>query len=71
MYVIGGHHVKCSKLGSEKQRPHASHTWKIDPKDKTYTQEQARSYTNSDVEHVVTVELILYGTQGEKERKRE
>jgi hypothetical protein len=35
MNAIGGHRVKCSKPGSERQRPQVfSHLWKIDPKDK-------------------------------------
>jgi hypothetical protein len=35
MNAIGGHHVKWSKPGSERKRPHVfSHTWKVDPKDK-------------------------------------
>jgi hypothetical protein len=39
MGVIGGHHVKWSKPGSERQSYHVfSPTWKIDL---TYTQKQA------------------------------
>jgi hypothetical protein len=35
MDAMGGHHVKSSKPGSDRQRPHvSSHLWKIDPKDK-------------------------------------
>jgi hypothetical protein len=35
MDAIGELHVKCGKLGSERQRPHIFlHMWKIDPKDK-------------------------------------
>jgi hypothetical protein len=35
MDVIGGHHVKWSKPGSDRQRPHVfCCMWKIDPKDK-------------------------------------
>jgi heptaprenylglyceryl phosphate synthase len=49
-----------------KMVPVFSHTWKIDPKDK-HTQKQACSYTNSYVEMFV----IVYGTQGRRERKRE
>jgi hypothetical protein len=34
MVVIGGHHIKQGKPGSETQRPLVfSHRWKIDPKD--------------------------------------
>jgi hypothetical protein len=35
MDAIGGHHVKQSKPGAERQRPHIfSLMWKIDPEDK-------------------------------------
>jgi hypothetical protein len=35
MDAIGKHHVKRSKPGSKRQRPHVfSHTWKTDLKDK-------------------------------------
>jgi hypothetical protein len=35
MDAVGGHHVKRSKPGSERQRPCVfSHMWKIDPEDK-------------------------------------
>jgi hypothetical protein len=35
MDETGGHHVKLSKSGLERQRPNVfSHIWKIEPKDK-------------------------------------
>jgi hypothetical protein len=70
MDATGGHHVKWSKPGSEGQRPHVfSHTWKIDPKDKS-AQKQAWSHTNSYVERVCnsgnySMEL------GEREKEKE
>jgi hypothetical protein len=60
-----------SKAGSERQRSHVfSHMWKTDPKDKTYTQNQTRSYKTYMQNMFVIVELF-YGTWGWRERKGE
>jgi hypothetical protein len=61
MDIIGGHYVKWSKPGSERQRLHVfSHKWKIIQKTKTYTQKQTWSYTNSYVERVCNSGTTLW-----------
>jgi hypothetical protein len=65
------HHVKWSKPGSERQRPHEfCHTWKIEPKDKHIHKKQTWSYTNSFVEHVCNSGAILWNL-GKEGKKRE
>jgi hypothetical protein len=71
MDKVGGHHVKRSKSGSERQRPNLFlHKWTIDPKDK-HINKNKHYHMQPQMQNMLVIMELLYGTQRKKERKRE
>jgi hypothetical protein len=66
--AIGGHHVKCSRLGSERQDCMFSLLWKIQ-KINIHTQKKT-TYPNSDVEHVCNSGTTVWNSGKEEKEKR-
>jgi hypothetical protein len=65
MDAIGGHHVKCSKPGSETQKLYVfSHSWKIDSKKSIYTKISMIIH-ELDVEFICNSGTTLWNSESE------
>jgi hypothetical protein len=67
---MGGHHIKWSKPGSERQKLRIfSHTWKIDPKDK-HIHKHKHDYIQTHMKNMFIIAELLMERGKEKENDK-